>query len=720
MKKITFVTFALLPFISNAQKALCVVNLDIDTVKAKKAYLVYSVDDKTTVDSPAIVNGKASFKMSIPYPVNAQLSLDNNGYGYSNGKRPDLLRFYLEKGTINIKTKEFVRDAVISGSKMNKELMEYNKFISGPINMLEEANLAWMTGTNENRSDTIAQKEFMQTMRRGVNQLYDLQEQWIKANPNAYCSLEALQSIAGSNIDVKRVEPLFDMLAAGTKNSLQGKEMAARIHAAKTTGIGATAPDFTQNDVNDQPVKLSDFRGKYVLLDFWASWCGPCRAENPNYVKAYNQYKDKSFTILGVSLDQPGKKDAWLAAIKKDGLEWPQVSDLRYWNNEVAKLYDVKAVPGNFLIDPNGKIIAKNLRGEELQKKLADLLANAPSTAFTIKGFLAGEQQAKKIYLRYGSQMDSMVMKSGRFEFKGNVNEPENAMIWTEGAQGPSLNFFLEPTEIRISSMQSFQQALVDGGPAEHEQQLFRKMQEPLEEKRSKLFVRRYNNKENEDSVLAITKEMANVTKESLQQQVQFVKSFPDSYVSAEIMKSNSFIIDPEVLEPMIKAINPKFISAVEMEDIKRRLEIAKSTWVGKPALEFSQAGPDGKQVSLKSFRGKYVMIDFWASWCGWCRIEHPMLIRAYNKYKDKGFTLLSVSLDDAKDKEKWLAAIKKDELPWQQVCDLKGRNNEVAKLYGIKGIPQSVLVGPDGVIVAKNLRGEDLLVKLNEIFGEN
>lgn len=185
-------------------------------------------------------------------------------------------------------------------------------------------------------------------------------------------------------------------------------------------------------------------------------------------------------------------------------------------------------------------------------------------------------------------------------------------------------------------------------------------------------------------------------------------------------MKSNSFIIDPEVLEPMMDALNPKYLSAVEKEDIKKRLDIAKSTWVGKPALDFSQAGPDGKQVALKSFRGKYVMIDFWASWCGWCRIEHPMLIKAYNKYKDKGFTLLSVSLDDAKDKEKWLAAIKKDELPWQQVCDLKGRDNEVAKLYGIKGIPQSVLVGPDGVIVAKNLRGEDLLVKLDEIFGEN
>lgn len=720
MKKIALVTFALLPLISNAQKALCVVNLDIDTVKAKKAYLVYSFDGRSTVDSPSIVNGKASFRINIPYPVNAQLSLDNRGYGYENGKRPDLLRFYLEKGTISIKAKEFVRDAVITGSKMNRELMEYNKFIAGPMNMLEEANLVWMTGTSEHRADTNAQRAFMKTMRKGVGELKDLQEQWIKMHPDMYCSLEALQSVAGSNIDVTKVEPLFKMLAASTRNSVEGKEMAARILAASRTGIGATAPDFTQNDPNDQPVKLSDFRGKYVLLDFWASWCGPCRAENPNYVKVYNQYKDKNFTILGVSLDQPGKKDAWLAAIKKDGLEWPQVSDLKYWNNEVARLYDVKAVPGNYLIDPGGKIIAKNLRGEDLQQKLAELLANAPSTAFTINGYLAGEQPSKMIHLRYGQHTDSVQMKNGRFEFKGSVDRPENATIWYEGFRGQPLNFFLDPGITRISSLQSIEEALVDGGPTEHEQQLYKKMQEPLVDKRSKLYVRRYNNKENEDSVLFITKEMAKVTKESLQRQVQFVQSFPDSYVSAEIMKSNSYIIDPEVLEPMIDAVSEKHISAAEKEDIKRRLAIAKSTWVGKPALEFSQAGPDGKQVSLKSFRGKYVMIDFWASWCGWCRVEHPLLIKAYNKYKDRGFTLLSVSLDDAKDKEKWLAAIKKDELPWQQVCDLKGRDNEVAKLYGIKGIPQSVLVGPDGVIVAKNLRGEDLLVKLHEIFGEN
>lgn len=716
MKKITFITFALLPFVGKAQKALCVVDLDIDTVKAKKAYLVYTIGEKSVVDSPAIHNGKASFRMNIPYPINAQLSLDSKGYGYENGKRPDLLRFYLERGTIHIKTKDFVRNAVITGSKMNKELMEYNQFISGPIEMLEEANYKWMIGGDAHRADSANQKEFYSTMRKGVAWLKDLQEQWIKAHPDQYCSLDALQTIAGANIDVARVEPLYKSLAAGIRNSVAGKELGMRIAAAGRTGIGAEAPDFTQNDVNDQPVKLSTFRGKYVLLDFWASWCGPCRAENPNYVKAYNQYKDKNFTILGVSLDAPGKKDAWLAAIKKDGLEWPQVSDLKYWNNEVAKTYDIKSVPSNFLIDPNGKIIAKNLRGEDLQKKLQELLGSA-AAPFTVKGFLAGEKEPKKIYLRYGQQSDSTTLKNGRFEFGGYVNDPVRAMLWTD--QNNSIDFYLEPADIQLASMGSLFSSVVYGGPTELENQVYKKLMEPLDSRRDQLMSRKYTNRDNEDSVLAITREIAALNKESDNKQVEFVSRFPESYFSYELMESYSFSINPSVLEPMLDALSPKFKQSAAVADIKRRLDIAKNTWVGKPALEFTQAGPDGKPVSLKSFRGKYVMIDFWASWCGWCRIEHPTLIKAYNKYKDKGFTLLSVSLDDEKGKEKWLEAIKKDGLPWQQVCDLKGRNNEVAKLYGIKGIPQSVLVGPDGIIVAKNLRGDDLLVKLHDLFGE-
>jgi len=134
---------------------------------------------------------------------------------------------------------------------------------------------------------------------------------------------------------------------------------------------GAKAPEFTQVSPEGTPVKLTDFKGKYVLLDFWASWCGPCRKENPNVVKLYNKYKTKGFEILGISLDQ--NRERWLQAIQADQLTWKHTSDLKGWSNEVSKLYEISAIPKTFLVDPNGMIIARDLRGAELERKLAEI-----------------------------------------------------------------------------------------------------------------------------------------------------------------------------------------------------------------------------------------------------------------------------------------------------------------------------------------------------------
>jgi peroxiredoxin len=192
---------------------------------------------------------------------------------------------------------------------------------------------------------------------------------------NAGSPVTTLMLLQFSNIfpEIKEnLASIYETLAPSAKKGPFAEFIDKTIASSTFGQIGTVLPDFTQNDVNGKPFTLSSLKGKYVLVDFWASWCGPCRAENPNIVKAFNKFKSKKFTVLGVSLDQD--KPKWLEAIKKDGLAWSHVSDLKYWNNAVAAQFGIQSIPASFLIDPAGKIIARDLRGADLDKFLETTL----------------------------------------------------------------------------------------------------------------------------------------------------------------------------------------------------------------------------------------------------------------------------------------------------------------------------------------------------------
>ena len=338
----------------------------------EKAYLVYNQAGHTLIDSSIVTNGAFMFKGTLTEVCTAQLILDHHGIGLNNLQlNADIKDFYLEKGEIILTAKDSLKDAVISGSKLNEEQAAYRVLIASSENALFLLNNRYYSASAEKKQDTAYTTNFNKEHDRLIAEIGMRKVQYIQKHPDSFVSLRTLMTMNEGDPDVAVAGPLFESLSADIRKTTAAQAYARTL--ASPTAIGATAPDFTEYDVNDKAVSLSDFRGKYVFLDFWASWCMPCRHENPNVVKAFNQYKSKNFVVLGVSLDRPKQKADWLKAITTDGLTWTQVDDFKSSPGQAVTRYKIRGIPQNYLIDPAGKIIAKNLRGDELSKKLADL-----------------------------------------------------------------------------------------------------------------------------------------------------------------------------------------------------------------------------------------------------------------------------------------------------------------------------------------------------------
>ena len=734
------------------------------------------------IDSALVKNGTVVFKGKLKEPQLLTLRFfedDNRSMMRADGRgvrtRPVLPLFMgNEKVEVSVKADELTKDFDIYGRvsfydyskvdmKGSETARQYASFCTRLCELSEANNKAqqpyYAFLSRRNQSPLKEGVEAVRAAQPAKQEMVDYVVDYLENNIASPAGVYAFFNNA-SMLNLEQINSLESSMPAKLKKTALGKKTISRVDSVKMSVPGAMFYDHELQTPEGKTIRISDYcgKGKYTLLEFWASWCGPCRADIPHLKEAYKYYHPQGFEMLSISMDD--KKAAWLAAVKREAMDWPQGSTLKAFNDDLSKVYNFKGIPFCILVGPDGKIVERNWRGSLMDVGLIDIYGNhfgdrynKPNTSFQISGFIQDHEtddpdhnfykgwDGKKVYLYYdkGGQfvVDSTVISEGEFKFNGELGcqfqkvtlSMSPMEYFSRDAQ--YVQFYAEPTSMSLLlDPQNFKKPSVYGSRT---QQAYMGYEASLQDINSQLeAMSKKVDQAQGDEREALKEQMEPLRKQYFQRSYEYLKNNPKCNFAPELLMSlvnNEDLVLPfSEKQALFDNMNDEAKKTEMAQRIKNDLEAEGKVQPGAEAPLFAKNDVmTGKMVDLKSFRGKYVVLDFWATWCVPCRKSNPHMIELYKKYHKKGVEFIFIA-DDDNNEAKLKAAIKKDGLQKMhhvlrglKILDRKSlqvdRTNDISDKYAVHYIPTKYLIDKDGKIVGR-LEDGKLDAKLKEIFG--
>ena len=740
MKNIFFVLLLLATGVTAAAQKF-VLTGTIGGADGAMLHLGYEADGGRRVqDSCVVEQGRFRFSGTIPGPV--------LGYLYQPGEGRDRkgTEIFLEPAVMQV----VIRDgnfekAVVTGSKTQSEYQVLKKGLS-KVQQRWKVVMDTLTAVNK-RSNFEYQALKDWVLVPYFTEMKEVAYAYYNSHPTSYVTAFMLR-VDGRELTTDSLRMFYNRFPQPLKRSGYGKEVLTEIERRTIAVPGVRSPDFETTDIDGKRLTLSDFRGRPVLLDFWASWCLPCRKSSPHLKDLYAAYKDKGLVIIGIAQDDD-RQEAWRKAVDQDsvglfhqvlsGYDMKKLLDGKTNPADIMKKYGISSLPTKILIDKDGMIVGRYEDDDPsaMDKKLEGLF---DPKKFVLSGKVDG-QPTGTVYLSYAVSkgkyiQDSTVLHQGAFRFTGTLSEP--TMVWFHGKTRSqnmddpnATGFFIEPGNMEIAlRINDFKHATLTGSASQDEYKALEASKEPVEAQ-YKMQLDSLMKEKDHEKAAAIRERLAPYFDALRQKDYDFFAAYPQSPVTAYMLRFHVGDLSLDSLQLFYDRLGEKGRQSGSGKEIAGEIQKLRAGSPGSPAKDFTAKEIDGQPLALSAFKGKaYVLIDFWASWCVPCRHSNPHLIELFHRYHDKGFDVIGVSDDDGHT-DAWKKAVAADGvgiwhnvlrgLDWTKLRKGEPNENDISEKYGIHSLPTKILIDKEGKIIGRYGEGRDdeaaLDKKLADIF---